>query len=104
MKTVILILGMVLVNASFAGTNPSLKNEIIEKIHPDLTEFDFDEYHENFVVVSFTITDFQIQILEIQGSNPQLINMITNELVNLNMEKVYTEGDIYNYKFIFTKR
>lgn len=104
MKTITLILGIVLASAGLAGTNPSLKNEIIEKVHPDLSEFNFDVHHENFVVVSFKIIDFQIEILDIQGSDPHLINMITLELSRLNIDKEYSEGDIYNYKFIFTKR
>ena len=103
MKTLVLIGGLLLSHLSFSSNNPSLKHEIEASIQPDLSQFEFDMYHENFVVVQFEIKNYQIEILEIQGSSEALIEMVTEELNQINIGETYTEGDIYNYKFIFKK-
>ncbi|UKN00458.1 hypothetical protein K6119_12020 [Paracrocinitomix mangrovi] len=103
MKIAILTIGLALANISFAGLNPSLKKEITEKVQLDLSQFEFDTHHENFVVVSFSIENFQIEILEIQGTSEILINMMTLELNNLKIDRLYSQGNIYNYKFVFKK-
>lgn len=103
MKTLVCIVGLLLSHMSFSNSNPCLKNEIETSIHPDLSQFEFDMHHENFVVVQFEIRNFQIEILEIQGSSEELIEMITEELSQVTIDDTYTDGDSYSYKFIFKK-
>lgn len=103
MKTLLLIGGLLLSQMSFSSNTPSLKHEIKKTIQPDLSQFEFDMYHENFVVVQFEIQNYQIEILEIQGSSKALIEMVTEELNQMNVGETYAEGVIYNYKFIFKK-
>jgi 2,4-dienoyl-CoA reductase-like NADH-dependent reductase (Old Yellow Enzyme family) len=104
MKTIIMIIGLLLVNESFAANNPSIKSEIEEKVQPDLTEFNFSTDHENFIVVSFKVSEYHIDILEIMGSSDYLIQTMIEELINLKVDKVYPEDDIYSFKFIFLKK
>jgi len=103
MKTLVLIGALLLSHLSFSSNNPSLKHEIEEAIQPDLSQFEFDMYHENFVVVSFKISHEQLEIIEIMGSNEYLIQLMTEELSNLKMDNIYPVNDIHNFKFIFTK-
>lgn len=88
---------------TFGSNNPSLKNAIVGQVQPDLTEIKLNEFHQDFVVVSFCVKDFQVQILDIQGSQKQLIKMISEELSEMYIQREYPDSDIYNYKFIFKK-
>lgn len=104
MKTITLIIGLCLLNISLGANNPSIKHEIEAKVKPNLAEFNFAADYENFVVVSFTVNDFHLEIIDIMGSNELLIKLITEELNKLNVDKIYPSDDIYNFKFIFTKQ
>ena len=103
MKKLILMIGILVASISLAGENPYLKNKITENVSVDLSTVDLDEFHQDFVVVSFSIKDFQIKIIEIQGSQEVLIQMITSELLAMYIQKVYSETDVFNYKFTFKK-
>lgn len=99
-----LTLGLLILNVSIAGNTPSIKSEMIEKVQPDLTEFEFATEHENFVVVSFKIKNKHLEILEIMGSTQELIQLMQVELTSTFIDKIYPVDDIYYFKFIFTKQ
>ncbi|MFT5668098.1 MAG: hypothetical protein ACI9DK_002298 [Vicingaceae bacterium] len=103
MKKFILVIALLATSISFAGVKPSLRNEIVEKVNIDLSEIELDEFHQDFVVVSFHIKDSQIFITEIQGSQEQLIKSIQKELSEMDIQKEYSESDVFNYKFTFKK-
>ena len=103
MKKLILIVTLLIASISFGSENPSLKNEILNNVNPNLSEIQLDEFHQNFVVVSFYIKDNQIHIIDIQGSQKELIQMVTNELSEMNILNEYSDSDVYNYKFTFKK-
>ncbi|NOQ73117.1 MAG: hypothetical protein GQ574_14015 [Crocinitomix sp.] len=103
MKKFILIAAVLMASISFGSENPSLKNEIINKVNANLSGIELDDAHQDFVVVSFYIKDFQVHILDIQGSQKELIQMISNELSEMCIEKEYSDSDVYNYKFTFKK-
>lgn len=91
-------------NTSFGAHNPSIKREIENKIQPNLSAFSFNEDHENFIVVSFTVTDNHIEIIDLMGSSAELMNIMKEELNSLKVDNTYPVEDIYNFKFIFTKQ
>lgn len=99
-----MMIGLCLYSLSFAANNPSIKNEMIEKVNPDLSEFQFESEHENFVVVSFKVNNKHVEIIDIMGSNDQLISLMIEELINLKVDKIYPMDDIYNFKFIFKEQ
>jgi hypothetical protein len=103
MKKLILMVGILVSSISFGAVNPSLKNEIVEKVSPDLSTVELDEFHQDFVVVSFPIKDFQIYILDIQGSQEELIQIFQRELSDMFIKREYSEADVFYYKFIFKK-
>jgi hypothetical protein len=104
MKTIMTTLGLLLMNISIASNTPSIKNEMIKKVHPDLTDFEFSAKYENFVVVSFKIDNQHLQILEIMGSNEGLIQLMKEELSVTILDKIYPVDDIYYFKFTFKKQ
>ena len=103
MKKLILIVTVLMASISFAAGNPSLKNEIVNKMNPNLSEIELDEFHQDFVVVSFSIKDGKIHVLDMQGSKEELIQAVLNELSEMHILKAYSDSDIYNYKFTFKK-
>ena len=103
MKKFILMIGILVASTSFGATNPSLKNEIVENVNPDISKVKLNEPHQDFVVVSFSIKDFQINIIDIQGSQEELIQLITRELRDMFILREYSDTDVYNYKFTFKK-
>ncbi len=103
MKKFILVAALLVTSISFAAVKPSLRKEIVEKVNIDLSDIELDEFHEDFVVVSFQIKDSQILITEIQGSQEQLIESVQKELTQMCIQKEYSNTDIYNYKFTFKK-
>ena len=104
MKTIAMIIGLCFLSISFGSNNPSIKNEMIEKVNPDLAGFEFEAVHENFVVVSFKVIQHHVEIIDIMGSSDVLIKALTEELINLKVDKLYPMDDIYNFKFIFIKQ
>jgi hypothetical protein len=97
------MVGFLAASVSFGAVNPSLKSEILENVSPDLSTVELDELHQDFVVVKFSIKDFQIKIIEIQGSQESLIQLIIHELSEIFVQREYSETDVYNYKFVFKK-
>ncbi|NOQ73111.1 MAG: hypothetical protein GQ574_13985 [Crocinitomix sp.] len=103
MKKFILIVTVLIASISFGSVNPSLKNEIVNNVNPNLSEIQLDEYHQDFVVVSFYVEDCQIHIIDIQGSQQELIDLISNELLEMYIQKEHSALDVFNYKFTFEK-
>ena len=101
MKKFILMVGFFTASISFAAVNPSLKSEIVNKVSPDLSTVELNEAHQDFVVVSFSIKDHQINIIDIQGSQEELIQIIKKELSDMFITKEYSDTDVFNYKFTF---
>jgi hypothetical protein len=103
MNKFILIIGLIISSVSFGSHSPSLKIAIFEQVNPDLSDIELDEFHQDFVVVSFYIKDFQVHIIDAQGSQKQLIQLISNELAEMYIKNQYSTSDVYNYKFTFAK-
>ena len=103
MKKFIIMIGLLAINLSFTAKNSSLKSEIMNKVSPDLSKVELDQFHQDFVVVSFSIKDNQIKIIEIQGSQEKLIRLIRNELREMSIQSDYSDTDILNYRFTFKK-
>jgi hypothetical protein len=104
MKTILIAIGIMALNLSFGAHNPTIKTEIEEKVQPDLSQFSFNEDHENFIVVSFTVNDNHIEIIDLMGSSDELMKIMKTELNELTVDNIYPTDDIYNFKFIFTKQ
>ena len=102
MKKLILIVAILAATTSFGAKNPSL-SEIVENATLDLSKIELNEYHQDFVIVSFSIKDHQISIIDILGSQEELIQLITSELRDLHIEREYSDTDVFYYKFIFKK-
>ena len=101
MRTTLIIVSILITNVALAAIYPSIKTEIEAKVHPDLSQYSFDDEHENFVVVSFTLTNEGIELIDIQGSSHELIGIMTDELTALNFDAKYTTQEIHYYKFVF---
>ncbi|MCH2233344.1 MAG: hypothetical protein MK078_03740 [Crocinitomicaceae bacterium] len=104
MKTILMALGLMVLTIGNAANNPSIIKEIEEKVKPNLDEFNFNQEHMDFVVVSFKVESQQVQVVEIMGSSDELIQIIGKELDMLCLDKIYPEDDVYNFKFIFDKQ
>ena len=104
MKKLILIVTLLMASISFAAGNPTLKKEIVNKMNPNLSEIQLDEYHQNFVVVSFYVKNGQIYILDVQGSQEVLIQEVLIELSEMDIQNEYSDSDVYNYKFTFVNK
>lgn len=104
MKAVLISIGLMVLNVVNAANNPCIIKEIEEKVQPNLEDYTFNEEQEDFVVVSFKVENSQIQIIEAMGSSEELIQILTSELEELNLEKTYPADDIYSFKFIFNKQ
>ena len=103
MKKLILIIGILAATASFGAKNPSLNGEIVANVNPDLSMIELDESHQDFVIVSFSIKDSQISIVDILGSQEELIQLIISELRDMHIEGTYSDTAVFNCKFIFKK-
>jgi uncharacterized membrane protein YciS (DUF1049 family) len=103
MKKLMIITGVLITSVSFGAENPALKKELTEKIILDLREIDLGENNEDFVVVSFTICEGEIEIAEITGTQKTLVQIVKNKLSQLSIQEEYTEDTIYRYKFTFEK-
>ncbi|MFT4600420.1 MAG: hypothetical protein ACI857_000594 [Arenicella sp.] len=103
MKKLILIATVLIASISFGSVNPSLKSEIMGKVTANLNGIELDDAHQDFVVVSFYIKDSQVHIIDMQGSQEELIELISIELSEIYIQKEYSELDVFNYKFTFKK-
>jgi hypothetical protein len=108
MKKLILIIAILVSNISFgAGTptsgNPTLNEEISNKLILDLSMVELNKNHQDFVNVSFYICNDEIEIKEITGSQKQLVELVKNKLSQLKIDQTYDEGSLYRYKFTFEK-
>ena len=80
MKTILMTLGILMINFAFSNNNPSINREIEKKVQPDLSQYNFDQENENFVIVRFTVNNQQVEIIDILGSNEELIEIMKDEL------------------------
>lgn len=103
MKKLMLIVGVLITNISLGADNLPLKEEISNKLILDLSEVELDEVHPDFVVVSFRICDDHLELVEITGTQKQLVQKVKNKLKQIAIEGAYDEETLYRYKFIFEK-
>ena len=103
MKKLMFIVGILVTNISFGADNPPLKNEITNKLILDLSKVELDQNQQDFVVVSFHIYNGEIEIVEITGTQKQLVQKVKSKLTQLTIEQVYDEETLYRYKFTFEK-
>ena len=101
MKKIILLAGILITTVTFGSEKPSLNRQIEREVKPDLSEVELNEFYQDFVVVRFYIKDSKIQLIGIQGSKEQLIQLISKELTDMFIQEVHPQTDVYNYKFIF---
>ena len=96
-----LIAGVLITSLSFGADNPGLKKELTKKIILDLSEVELNENNQDFVVVSFTICEGEIQIAEITGTQKTLVQKVKSKLTQLLIEEEYEEETLYRYKLTF---
>ena len=101
---VLIVMGLFTISSSFAGSNPELREEISQKVNIDLSSITLDKYEKDFVHVQFTIFDGLIQIENIEGSQLELMDLIISELEEIHVKTPYTENEIHNFNFTFTKK
>lgn len=105
MKNIIIAIALIFTssNLSFAGEDPnSLYKEINRKMTIDFTNIKLFNERRNYVLVHFKITNNKIEILEINGSNGNLTDVIAQELEQMKISSNYVENKVYQYKFKFT--
>jgi hypothetical protein len=88
---------------SFGTSSPTVRTAIIERVNLDLSGIELNKVHQDFVVVSFCIKDSQIQVIDSQGTQKELIDLILVELSEIDINTVYSDRNVYNYKFVFRK-
>lgn len=92
-------------NSGFVGNNdPTIKAELKNKLHPDLSDHQLDPYIENYVVVYFKIRNRQIEVIDMESSDRALMTIIKNDLRSLEIKQRYTENKVYKYKLIIQKK
>jgi hypothetical protein len=108
MKKLIFIISLLVSNISLGAGNPAsgtptLNEEISNKLILDLSMVELDKKHQDFVLVSFYICNDEIEIIEISGSQEELVEKVKIKLSQLKIEQMYDEGALYRYKFTFEK-
>ncbi|MDX2362645.1 MAG: hypothetical protein QNK23_17685 [Crocinitomicaceae bacterium] len=106
MKRVIVLvaMGLFTIGSSFAGSDPVLIEEISQKVKIDLSMITLNEYEEDFVQVQFKIYDGLIQIVNIEASQAELMELVISELKEIHVRTPYSESEIHNYNFTFEKK
>lgn len=104
-KVVVLVaMGLFTIGSSFAGSDPVLIDEISQKVNIDLSTITLDEYEVDFVQVQFKIYDGLIQIVKIEASQVELMELIISKLKEIHVRTPYNESEIHNYNFTFEKK
>jgi hypothetical protein len=105
MKTVLLATMMILFSfgISYAGENPKLLKEIKRKVFLDLSKVKFEKNKEEFVIVQFKVTNQQIEVINIQGSQEELTEMMIKKLEEMVIQSDAKDATTYQYKFKFEK-
>lgn len=104
-KLIVLIaIGFFTIGTSHAGIDPVLTKEISQKVNVDLSSITLDEYSPDFVQVAFKIYDGLIQIVKIESSQAELMEIITRKLKEIHIRTPYSESEIHNFNFTFKKK
>ena len=104
MKKLIVVFVVGLLSASFSfAAEPSLSEEINDKVIIDLSNVELDQYSQDYVLVSFKIVSGQIIINGVRGTQAILKKMIVKELSSMRIESNYEPNATYRYKFTFKK-
>jgi len=103
MKKLLFIAGIVIAQVSFGAGNSQLKNEITDQLVFDLSKVELNQKHQDFVIVSFYISNGVIEIAEILGTQEELTLIVKNKLSRLEINEAYEEGTLYQYKLTFKK-
>jgi hypothetical protein len=103
MKKGLMLIGLLFSLTAFNSKNPDLKNELNEKVKIELKDIELNQNFEDFVAVSFTVKEGQIDIKEVNGSSKELKELVLTELNSLTINAQHKEGEIYSYKFTFKR-
>ncbi len=105
MKTVLIATMMILFffGTSYAGENPKLLKEIKRKVFLDLSNVKFEKDKQEFVIVKFKVTNQQIEVMNIEGSQEELTEMMIKELEEMVIDSDAKDATTYQYKFKFEK-
>jgi len=105
MKTILIASLMILFSfgTTLAGENPKLFKEIKRKVFLDLSKVKLENNKEEFVVVKFKVVNQQIEVLEINGSQEELTEMMMKELQEMVIHSDAKDATIYLYRFKFEK-
>lgn len=105
MKKGILVIGMMLMTivSSFAAGNPTLSEEIKEKVIIDLSDVELNESKTDFVITHFKIIEGQIKLLGIEGSTEVLEQIIAEKLNGMEISAECADCT-YMYRFTFEKQ
>jgi hypothetical protein len=106
MKKGILVIGMMLMTiaSSFASGNPTLAEEIKEKVIIDLSDVALNESSADYVITHFRIVDGQIELLGMEGTSQELEKIIEKKLNGMAINADCPSCDTYMYRFTFEKR
>lgn len=106
MKKVVVLVAISLFNIGFgfAGSDPELKEEITQKMQIDLSTITLDKYQGDFVNVQFKIFDGAIYVLNIEGSQDELKQLVMTKLNEIHVHTPYSESEVHNFKFTFKKK
>ncbi|PHR47368.1 MAG: hypothetical protein COA32_08080 [Fluviicola sp.] len=105
MKTVLITILMILFSfgTAYAGKNPKLLKEIKRKVFLDLSKVQLEKDKEEFVIVKFRVTNQQIEVIDIKGSQDELTEMMIKELQDMVIRTDAEDATTYQYKFKFEK-
>ncbi|MFK7783884.1 MAG: hypothetical protein AB8B56_02150 [Crocinitomicaceae bacterium] len=106
MKKVVVLIAISLFNIGFgfAESDPELKEEITQKMQIDLSGITLGKYQDDFVNVQFRIFDGTIYVLDIQGSQNELKQLVIDQLNEIHVHTPYSESEVHNFKFTFKKQ
>ena len=100
----VIFISLLSLKSSFGMNDTLLRNEIINKINIDLRDIELDQFHQDFVAVSFNIIEGKIQITEVNSSNPELQNLIELNLSLIVINSSYNESETYLFRFNFISK
>jgi len=98
-----IVLAIIPLGVTFAGENPKLFKEISRKIKVDLSGLKLDKSQDNYVIVYFRVVNQEISVVDSQGTEEQLTELMMCELEEMFINTEANSSTIYQYKFTFEK-
>lgn len=97
------IVALLTFSNSFAGENPKLLKEIKRKITLDLSKIKLEQSKENFVLVQFRVKNGEIDVINVEGTEEKLTELMLCELEEMFINTKTDPHTIHQFKFTFTK-